>query len=72
MRQVTINIPEGKFKFIMELLQSFNYIKIDAPADKFIISEEQKAMLNEEFRKIEEDPKYLLDWDEVKHQLNIS
>ncbi len=69
MKQLTIHIPEGKFHFVMELLRSLSFVKIDAPAEKFIITEEQKALVDEEFRKLEENPNYALDWDEVKHQL---
>jgi hypothetical protein len=72
MKQLTIHIPERKFQFVMELLHSLDFIKIDAPkAEKFVITEEQKALVDEELRKIEADPGYLLDWDDVKHQLNI-
>ena len=55
----------------MDLLRKLNYVKIDAPADQFVISEEQKALVNEELRKIDADSSYLLDCDKVKHQLNV-
>jgi hypothetical protein len=42
----------------------------DVTASRFIISDEQKALISEELRKIDDDREYLLDWDEVKHQLN--
>lgn len=72
MRQLTIHIPENKFRFVMELLHSLGFIKIEAPAtDTFVITNDQKALLDEELNKIDENPDYLLDWDEVKHQLFI-
>jgi hypothetical protein len=40
--------------------------------NEFVISEEQKALVNEELRKIGENPNYLLVWNEVKDHLNIS
>ncbi len=71
MKQLTIHIPEKKYQFVIELLRSLSFIKIDAPAaEKFVISEEQKALVNEELRKLDQDPNYGLDWDEVKHRLN--
>ncbi len=71
MRQLTIHVPEKKFQFVLELLRSLNFIKIDAPApDKFVITEDQKALVNEELRKLDEDPNYGLDWDTVKRRLN--
>lgn len=72
MRQLTIHIPDGKFQFILELLQRFNFVKIDVPANEgYSISEGQKALVNEELRKIKAEPNYLLDWDEVKHSLKF-
>jgi hypothetical protein len=70
MKQLTIHIPEKKFQFVLELLRNLDFIKIDTqPAEKFVISEKQKALVDEEFRKLEENPNYALDWEEVKHQL---
>jgi hypothetical protein len=69
MRQLTIHIPDRKFQYVMDLLSNLSFVKIDQPTDNFIITEEQKRMCNEEFRKMEEDPDYALDWDEVKHLL---
>ena len=72
MKQLTIHIPERKFQFVMELLRSLDFIKIDAhKAEKSILTEEQKALANKEFRKFHEDPNYGLDWDEVKERLNF-
>jgi hypothetical protein len=70
-KQLIIHIPEGKFRFVLDFLRGLGYVKIDAPANEFIISDEQRALVNDELRKIDADPNYLLDWDEVKHQLNV-
>jgi len=72
MKQLTIHIPDGKFQFIIELLRRYQFVKIDSPGNEgFVITEEQKALVNDEIRKIEENPDYLLDWNEVKHQLKF-
>ena len=71
MKQLTIHIPEKKFRFVLELLRSLNFIKIDAPTEeKFVITEEQKALVDEEYRKFDTDPNSGLEWDEVKRRLN--
>jgi len=71
-KQLTIHIPDGKFQFILELLHKFNFVHIDTPLDEgFVISEEQKSLVNDELKKIKENPDYLLDWDKVKHQLKF-
>jgi len=73
MKQLTIHVPERKFQFVMELLRNLNFIKIDAPEAKFVITDEQKALVEEEYRKFDENPDYGLDWNEVKHRLkNVS
>jgi len=70
MKQLTIHIPERKYQFVLELLRSLNFVKIDAPAmENFVITEEQKALVDEELKKIDKDPNYLLDWEEVKGKL---
>lgn len=70
LKQLTIHIPEHKFQFVMELLRSLNFIKIEKPAEeKFTLTNEQKGMVNDELRKIDENPNYLLDWDTVKHTI---
>ena len=72
MKQLTIHIPDGKFQFILALLSKFNFIKIDLSAnERFVISDEQKALVNEELKKIRDNPNYLLDWNDVKHQLKF-
>lgn len=68
MRQLTIDIPDNKFHFMIELLSNFKFVKINAP-DNFVITEEQKKLANEEFKKMEDNPDYALDWDEVKDLL---
>ena len=70
MKQLTIHIPDNKFQYVLNLLRGLNFIKIDTPpAEKFVITEEQKALVDEEFRKLDENPEYGLTWDEVKRRL---
>ena len=72
MKQLTIQIPDGKFQFILELLRKFSFVKIESQvSDDFIISEEQKALVEEEIKKIKNNPDYLLNWNDVKHQLKF-
>ena len=72
MKRLTIQIPDGKFQFILELLRKFSFVKIDTPVnDDFIISDEQKSQVDEELRKIKDNPDYLLNWNDVRHQLKF-
>ena len=33
MRQITLNIPEGKFQFFMELVKALNFVQVDEDGD---------------------------------------
>ncbi len=70
MRQLTIQFPERKFQFVMELLRGLKFIKIEeSGGQQYVITEEQKALVEEEFRKLDENPDYALNWDDVKDQI---
>ena len=73
MKQLTIHVPDGEFQFIVALLRRFNFVKIDnlSSNEGSVITEEQKALVNDELRKIQEIPNYLLDWNEVKNHLKF-
>ena len=53
----------------MELLQNLGFIQIDEPKESFIITEEQKRLVDIELEKINNDPQYLLDWNSAKSQV---
>ena len=62
------DVPEKKLKFVVQRLRSVT--KVDSFINKsFVISEEQQALVDEEYRKFEVDPNYGLDWEEVKDKL---
>lgn len=69
MKQITLHVPDSKLQFFMELLQNLGFIEMDETKEGFIISEEQKRLVNFELEKIKNDPHYLLDWNSVKSQL---
>ncbi len=73
MQQISITIPDKQVSFMMELLQKFDFVKIDTPtSDKeSTISAEQKALVEVERTKVKNNPDYLLDWDAVKDTLIV-
>jgi hypothetical protein len=73
MQQISFSIPDTQVSFMIELLQKFDFVKIDNPAtDKsFTLSAEQKAMVEVELNKAKNNPDYLLDWDSVKDSLIV-
>lgn len=71
MKQLTIQILDKQASFMMELLQKFDFVKIDPPAfgNHFTLTEAQKKSVETERMKCKKDPDYLLDWDSVKNTL---
>jgi hypothetical protein len=73
MQQISISIPEKQVSFMMELLQKFDFVKIDMPntGKDLTITKEQKALIEIERDKSKNNPEYLLDWDKVKDTLIV-
>ena len=67
MKHVTLNIPDDKYSFFMELLENFEYIIIEKDPPE--ITEEQKSIVRERIDKSKDDPSRLLNWDEAKKKL---
>jgi hypothetical protein len=66
MREIIIKIPDTKFDFFMELLQQLGIQFDQAQEDDMSIPELHKMLVRERIKKSNENPKRILDWDEVK------
>jgi len=72
MKQLTIQIPDGKFTFVVELLKRLSFVKFDtSEVETVVLTEEQKLLIDEELRKIKSEPGYLMDWSEAKKRLRF-
>jgi hypothetical protein len=65
MKQVTLNIPDNKYRFFIELVQNLGFEK----AEEMDIPEEHKAIVRERIRKSK--PENLIPWDEARKQLRF-
>ena len=65
MRHLSLQIPDNKFDFFIELLQNLSYAEIDSIDDD--IPKEQQQMVLERLEEIKEDPTKLVDLEEVKN-----
>lgn len=63
MKQVTLNIPDHKYQFFMELIQNLGIEK----TDELHIPEEHKAIVRERIRNAK--PEELIPWHEARKQL---
>ncbi|MEN8248919.1 MAG: addiction module protein [Bacteroidota bacterium] len=62
MKQITINIPESKYNFFIELIHNLGFKK----AEEYDIPEEHKAIVRERIEKYNQDPDRLLYWEDVQ------
>lgn len=67
MKQVTLNIPDNKFQFFMELVKNLGFIKTSVSD----IPEEHKKIVRKRIAESTKNPERLLDWDEVKNDFNL-
>ena len=62
MKQVTVNIPEGKFDFFMELIRNLGINTADVITD---IPKWQKDLSLERAAELEKDPSKAIDFDSM-------
>jgi putative addiction module component (TIGR02574 family) len=67
--KITINIKDNKVGFFIELLQSFDFISIEKTEDNTEISDAHKKILDERLANYKSDPDNLLDWEDVKKDI---
>lgn len=68
MKHITLHIPENKYAFFMELLKSFDYIKVE---EEIAIPEEHKNIVRERSKLSKNNPSRLLNWDEAKQNIKL-
>jgi hypothetical protein len=67
MKQVTLNLPENKFEFFMELVKNLGFVNVN----EVVISEEQKQLIRNRIAASINDPERLYDWDDVKNEFKL-
>jgi len=71
MKQITLNIPEGRFKFFMELILSLGFVEVQEPVTEVTeLSEEEKKELDLRWQRAQSNGfKDCIEWKELKSQL---
>ena len=70
--KLTINIKDSKVDFFLELLRSFeDFVTVEeaGPNGDAELSEEHKALLDARLARYKDHPEELLDWEEVRSEL---
>jgi len=66
MKQIVLKIPEDKYAFVMELLKSLKYLKIE---EEYAIPEVQKDIVLERTAASKKDPSRLVNWEDAKKSI---
>lgn len=66
--QLTLNIPDNKLSFFMELVDSLGFVRLEHTEGLTSI---QKELVDAEIRKAKENPEYMLNFDEAWKTLNL-
>ncbi len=67
MRKVTISVPEDKYSFFLELLESLDFATLNSSEDT-VISEDQKALIRDRIK----TATTFKDWNEVKEGFKVN
>lgn len=67
MKQITVNIPDSKFDFIMKLLKELGV----STENTFEIPQWQKDLVLKRISESENNPDRLKDWDEIKDSFKL-
>lgn len=68
MKQVTINIPEGKFEFFMELFRNLGISTSEIP-ENLEIPEWQKDLTLNRLAQLEQDPSEAVDFNSMLNDI---
>lgn len=66
----TIEVEDNHADFLLELLQSLDYVSIETEEQG--ITEEHKQLLEERIKDFDENPHEGIEWSEVKKKLHKS
>lgn len=62
MKEITLKVPDHKIDFIMELIEQLG-LEVSKDIE---FPEEQKETVREDIRKSDENPDFIINWDEEK------
>ncbi len=68
MKEIIIKVPDQKVDFVLELIEQLG---LESSTETSEIPEEHKAIVRERIRLYKENPKRLLDWEEVKDSFTL-
>jgi hypothetical protein len=70
MQQLTVNIPDNKIAFFIDLAKNPGFT-IENSQQKNVLTQRQIDLVNEARKQIKENPGSFLDWDDARKTLNM-
>lgn len=67
MKHISVSVPDDKYKFFLELIQSLNFVTLE----EVDIPEEHKALVRKRIEISNKNPDQLLDWDQVQDNFKL-
>jgi hypothetical protein len=73
MKEITIQIPDAKVDFFLELLDKYKLgVQVGKiQEDDMVIPEFHKAIVMERIKRYEDDPTRILKWDKVRKDFKL-
>ena len=65
MAQLTLNISDNQIKFFLELINKFDFVRVENKTATVELTEEQKSILDERLEKYKNNPKSYIDLEEA-------
>jgi len=69
MRQLTVNVPDNKIAFFIDLANNLGFTVENSPA-KNVLTEEQMKLVEEARTQLKENPHVFLKWEDARKTLN--
>ena len=70
MQRLTINIPDNKMAFFIDLANNLGFT-IENNIQKNVLSEKQIDLVNDARKQIKENPEQFSDWEEVRKTIKF-
>lgn len=67
--QITLNIPDNKIAFFMELVTNLGFVKV-SDSKSGVLTDEQIQLTEAARKKAKENPEGLVEWEKARQQID--
>lgn len=69
MTQVTVEIPDNKLSFFIELVERLGFAQVEKLPAPLVLTEQQKNLVEAERNKMKANPDSMIDWEQARNML---